>query len=53
MKLEQGKKYEFSLNDETQNGIFINETEKFVYIKLKSGYNIGIKKSRIKKTSKK
>lgn len=49
MNLIQGKKYEFTLNDEVQNGVFINETKDFVYIKLKSGYNIGIKKTRIKK----
>lgn len=53
MKLEQGKKYELTLNDETQEGIFINETKQFIYIKLKSGYNIGIKKTRIKEAKQK
>lgn len=50
MKLEQGNKYSFNLENEQKEGVFINETEKHIYIKLKSGYNIGIEKAKIKET---
>lgn len=50
MKLEQGNKYSFNLDTEQKEGIFINETEKHIYIKLKSGYNAGIDKSKLKET---
>lgn len=53
MKLEQGNKYSIDLEEESLEGVFINEVKGLVYIKLKSGYNIGIKKSRIKKVNKK
>jgi len=51
MNLKQGNKYSFQLGKETKEGVFVNELDGFVYVKLKSGYNIGIKKSNIKKTS--
>lgn len=49
MNLKQGNKYSFQLEKETKEGVFVNELNGFVYIKLKSGYNIGIKKENIKK----
>ena len=49
MELKQGNKYSFMLENEKQEGTYINEANGFIYIKLKSGYNLGIKKTRIKK----
>jgi len=48
MKLNQASKYSFNLGDEKKEGIFINETNTHIFIKLKSGYNIGIEKKKIK-----
>lgn len=48
MNLKQGNKYSFDLGNETKEGVFVNELNEFIYIKLKSGYNIGVKKTRIK-----
>ncbi|MCF7872416.1 Glu-tRNA(Gln) amidotransferase subunit GatD [Candidatus Woesearchaeota archaeon] len=49
-KLEQGNKYKFSLKDEEITGKYISEDKEHIFIKLDSGYNIGIKKSRMQKT---
>jgi len=48
MKLIQGNKYSFELDNETKEGTFVNDKDGFIYIKLNSGYNIGINKKRIK-----
>lgn len=47
--LEQGNKYKFTLSDESQEGKFVNLTKSTLFIKLESGYNIGIHKNKIKK----
>ncbi len=47
MKLEQGNKYIITTKEEQNEGTFINETDKHIYIKLKSGYNIGIDKTKV------
>ncbi|MCF7866563.1 Glu-tRNA(Gln) amidotransferase subunit GatD [Candidatus Woesearchaeota archaeon] len=50
MKLEQGNTYKFSMEKEEQIGKYISEDKEHIFIKLDSGYNIGIKKNRIQKT---
>lgn len=47
--LEQGNKYKFTLSDDTQEGKFVNLTKDTLFIKLESGYNIGIHKDKVKK----
>jgi len=44
------KHIKISLDNEHLEGILVNEDEKHIVLKLSSGYNIGIKKSRILKT---
>jgi glutamyl-tRNA(Gln) amidotransferase subunit D len=48
MKLEQGNKYQIELEEEKLEGTFVNETQTEIFLKLKSGYNIGIEKTKIK-----
>lgn len=44
----QGNFYKISMNEGSfHEGIFVSEDEKFIYIKLSSGYNIGISKKNI------
>ncbi|MGV8169507.1 MAG: Glu-tRNA(Gln) amidotransferase subunit GatD [Candidatus Nanoarchaeia archaeon] len=46
--LSQGSHYKVELNDGSfQEGVFISETEDFLFLKLGSGYNIGIAKKNI------
>jgi glutamyl-tRNA(Gln) amidotransferase subunit D len=53
-EFEQGYFYKVSLNDGTAHeGVFVSQTDNFVYLKLTSGYNIGIAKSSVSKFAKK
>lgn len=48
----EGHKYSISLKDESiQEGIFVFENDSFIYLKLGSGYNIGIAKVNISSSS--
>ena len=47
-KLEQGNKYSFRTKDEVLEGVFVNATKEFIYIKQSSGYNIGVSKDKVK-----
>jgi len=45
----QGNLYKITMKDGyVHEGVFISETKEFIYIKLDSGYNIGVDKSNIK-----
>jgi glutamyl-tRNA(Gln) amidotransferase subunit D len=46
--LKQGEKVEIKTGSESYSGRFVKEDDSFVFIKLKSGYNIGISKRKIK-----
>jgi len=50
MELKQGNKYSIKTANEEHLGVFINETATTIFLKLKSGYNIGIDKKKIKET---
>jgi len=45
--LEQGCKYEIKTKTEEYSGVFVKQDDKFLYIKLKSGYNIGISQNSV------
>ncbi len=46
---EQGKKYSLTLKDNSvMEGVFVSETSKHVFLKLKSGYNAGFSKEKIR-----
>jgi len=46
-ELEQSCKYEIKTKTEEYSGVFVKQDEKFLYIKLKSGYNIGISQNKV------
>jgi len=47
-KFTQGNRYKVLLKDDSnQEGVFVFEKEEFIYLKLNSGYNIGIAKDKI------
>lgn len=46
-ELEQGCRYEIKTKTEKQEGVFVSQDQKFIYLKLKSGYNLGIDKKKI------
>jgi len=50
MELKQGSIYSIKTADEEHVGVFINETVTTIFLKLKSGYNMGIDKKKIKET---
>ena len=50
MELKQGSIYSIKTADEEHVGVFINETATTIFLKLKSGYNMGIDKKKIKET---
>ena len=46
-KLVRGNKYSFT-TEEVIEGVFVNETKDFIYLKESSGYNVGVSKSKVK-----
>lgn len=50
MELKQGNTYLIKKANEEHKGVYINQTETTIFLKLKSGYNIGIDKKKIKAT---
>lgn len=49
--LENGSFYSITSDSVTREGVFVNATSKYVFLKLNSGYNVGIAKSKIKKVN--
>ena len=48
MKIDSGVTVSIKLQDETIEGVFLQQKDNFYFIKLSNGYNMGIKKRNIK-----